>query len=423
MEFYFKSISFSLVCHKNMKEMTIVAPLLKVRTAPSTSQFARHHKKVMKGNFAAAEAVKLSRVGFVPAYPITPQTSIVERISEMTSLGEMDAIYVNMESEHSVFSAAMGAALGGTRVFAATAGQGLFYAHEVLHAIAHLRLPMVVCNVGRPSIPWNIWSDQSDSLAQRDTGWVQYYGESSQEVMDTIIQSYLLSETLNIPVMVVLDAFYQSHTSENVWVPEQDLVDEFLPPPKPRDMQIDMQTPRAFGGMVPPAYYDKLNYNYWKDINKVESLSETIAGEFANRFGRYYGNVEAVNIGKQTRVVLVTISSITSTARGVIHKYPHVGLLKLRLFKPFPQQAVLDALRDLPEEAVLALVERNFLGDREGALMMEMKRALYGADRAYRMYDFYTGLGGKDVPPVTIEKIIHRALHAPLPVNWIDFEK
>lgn len=406
-----------------MKEATVDMQMPELENKSLVSAFSRHHKKVMKGNFAAAEAARLCRVGFIPAYPITPQTTIVERLSEMVSQGELDAKYVNMDSEHSAFAAAMGGAIGGARVFTATAGQGLFYAHEVLHAIAHFRLPMVICNVGRPSIPWNIWSDQSDSLSQRDTGWIQFYGESSQEVLDTIIQSYLLSETLNIPVMVVLDAFYQSHTSENVWVPEQELVDEFLPKSRKRDMELDFLHPKSFGGMVPPAHYDKLNFNFWKDVNKVESLSETIAEEFAHRFGRHYGNVETVNIGKQTKVVLVTLSSITSTARGVIKKYPHVGLLKLRLFKPFPQQSVMEALRHLPKDAVLAVVERNFMGDREGALMMEMKRALYDADRKFKMYDFYTGLGGKDVPPVTIERIIHRALHEPQPVNWIDFEK
>lgn len=385
------------------------------------SEFPRHQERIMKGNYAAAEAARLCRVGFVPAYPITPQTTIVERLSEMVSNGEMDATYVNMDSEHSVFAAAMGAALGGERVFTATAGQGLFYAHEVLQAISHFRLPMVMCNVGRPSIPWNIWSDQSDSLSQRDTGWIQYYGESSQEVLDTIIQAYLLSEQLNIPVMVVLDAFYQSHTSENIWIPEQDLVDEFLPPRRTAEMSIDLAQPKAFGGLVPPEHYYKFNYNSWKDVNKVESLSAKIAGRFAGHFGRKYGNVEAVNIGPQTSLVLVTISSITTTARGVIRKYPDVGLLKIRLFKPFPKASVLDALKNLPENAILANVERNFLGDREGAIQQEMKRALYGS-RNLRMLDFYAGVGGKDVPPLTIEKIIYRATHSPEDINWIDVD-
>lgn len=401
---------------------TIMIDEPKTTTAPAaeeTPRYRRHQERILKGNFAAAEAARLCRVGFVPAYPITPQTTIVERLSEMVAGGELDATYINMDSEHSVFAAAMGAALGGERVFTATAGQGLFYAHEVLQAIAHFRLPMVMCNVGRPSIPWNIWSDQSDSLSQRDAGWIQFYGESSQEVLDTIIMSYLLSEQLNIPVMVVLDAFYQSHTSENIWAPDQELVDEFLPPRRPGAMRIDLGHPRAFGGLVPPEHYFKFNYNWWKDAQKVEALSDEIAGRFARHFGRAYGNVEAVNIGPHTRLVLVAVSSITTTARGVIRKYPDVGLLKLRLFRPFPKASVLKALESLPEDAVLANVERNFLGDAEGAIQQEMKRALYGS-RNFRMLDFYAGVGGKDVPPLTIEKIIYRAKNEPKDFNWID---
>ncbi len=382
--------------------------------------YPRHTEKIMKGNYAAAEAAKLCRTGFIPAYPITPQTTIVEQLSDMTARGEMDAGYINMDSEHSVFAAAMGAALGGERVFTATAGQGLFYAHEVLHAIAHFRLPMVVCNVGRPSIPWNIWSDQSDSLSQRDTGWVQLYGESSQEVLDTIIMSYILAEKLDIPVMVVLDAFYQSHTSENVWIPDQDLVDEFLPAKKRKGNEIDGESPKSYGGLVPPEHYGKFNYSFWKAINKVEDLVTEIGQEFEDKFGRSYGPVETVNIGPETKMVFVTVSSITSTVRGVIKKYPEIGLIKLRLVKPFPKKSFLKAIEPLNDDVKLIVTERNFMGDNEGALMQELKRALYG-ERNLKMYDFYVGLGGKDIPPVTIEKVIHRAKTNPKDVNWIGF--
>ena len=382
--------------------------------------FPRHTQKIMKGNFAAAEAAKLCRAGFIPAYPITPQTTIVEQLADKVAKGEMDATYVNMDSEHSVFAAAMGASLAGERVFTATSGQGLFYAHEVLHAIAHFRLPVVICNVGRPSIPWNIWSDQTDSISQRDTGWIQFYGESSQEVLDSVIQAYVIAETLNIPVMVVLDAFYQSHTSENIWVPDQDLVNEFLPPRKLTGGEIDGENPKAVGGLVPPEHYETFNYRYWNDINKTEELTIEIGEKFGKHFGRYYKPVEAVNIGSQTKMVLVTISSITTTARGVIKHHPDVGLLKLRLFKPFPKNSVLEVLKDLPEDAKIVAVERNFLGDKEGAIIGELRRALYGTN--YNLFDVYTGLGGKDVPPVTIEKIIYAMQNNPKPVTWIDFE-
>ena len=383
-------------------------------------KYPRHTQRIMKGNYAAAEAAKLCRVGFIPAYPITPQTTIVEELSNKVAKKEMDAAYVNMDSEHSVFAAAMGAAIAGERVFTATSGQGLFYAHEVLHAIAHFRLPIVICNVGRPSIPWNIWSDQTDSLAQRDTGWIQIYGESAQEVLDTVIQSYIISEKLDVPVMVVLDAFYQSHTSENIWIPDQDLVDEFLPPKRLNGSEVDVDHPKAIGGLVPPEHYETFNYRYWTDINQVEDLTNETGEKFGNTFGRNYNAVEAVNIGPQTKMVLVSISSIITTIRGVIKSHPEVGLLKLRLVKPFPKKSLLETLKDLPEDTMIVNIERNFLGDSEGALIQEMKRALYG--KGYKLYDVYTGLGGKDVPPITIEKIIYAMNDNPEPITWIDFE-
>ncbi len=394
---------------------------MEVKTEEKVKQlFPRHIQKIMKGNFAAAEAAKLCRAGFIPAYPITPQTTIVEELASKVARGELDATYVNMDSEHSVFAAAMGASLAGERVFTATSGQGLFYAHEVLHAIAHFRLPVVICNVGRPSIPWNIWSDQTDSISQRDTGWIQFYGESSQEVLDSVIQAYVIAESLNIPVMVVLDAFYQSHTSENIWVPDQDLVDEFLPPRKLTGGEIDGVNPKAVGGLVPPEHYETFNYRYWNDINKTEELTIETGEKFGKHFGRYYTPVEAVNIGPHTKMVLVSISSISTTIRGVIKHHPDVGLLKLRLFKPFPKNSVLEALKGLPENAKIVAVERNFLGDKEGAILGELRRALYGTN--FNLYDVYTGLGGKDVPPLTIEKIIYAMENNPEPVTWIDFE-
>ncbi len=394
---------------------------IKTANENTTVKYPRHTQKIMKGNFAAAEAAKLARAGFIPAYPITPQTTIVEELSDKVARGEMDAEYVNMDSEHSVFAAAMGAALSGERVFTATSGQGLFYAHEVLHAIAHFRLPMVVCNVGRPSIPWNIWSDQTDSLAQRDTGWVQFYGESSQEVLDSVIQAYIIAEELDLPVFVVLDAFYQSHTSENVWVPEQSLVDEFLPPKKLKGYEVTGDQPKAVGGLVQPEHYGKFNYEYWIDINRVENLTNELGKKFGEHFGREYSAIEAVNIGPHTKMVLVTISSITTTARGVIKQHPEVGLLKLRLFHPFPKKSVLEAIKDLPDDAVFVTIERNFMGDKFGAINQELRRAFYG-EKFYKLYDVYTGQGGKDVPPITIERIIHRIKNDPQEVVWIDIE-
>jgi pyruvate/2-oxoacid:ferredoxin oxidoreductase alpha subunit len=379
-----------------------------------------HVQKVLKGNFAAAEAARLCRAGFIPAYPITPQTTIIEELSDMVASKRMDATYINMDSEHSVFAAAKGAAIAGERVFTATSGQGLFYSHEVLHAIAHFRLPMVVCNVGRPSIPWNIWSDQSDSLSQRDTGWIQIYGESSQEVLDSIIIGYRITEKLNIPVMIVLDAFYQSHTSENMWIPSDKLVDDFLPPKAFVGNEIDTKNPKSFGGLVATDHYDKFNYNFWKDLNKVEGLVEEIGEEFEKQFGRKFASVEAININSKTKMILTTMSTITTTARGVLDAHPEVGILKIRLIRPFPKQSIINALKVISKDCMIVNIDRNYLGATEGALMQEMKRALYGIP--YKMCCVYAGLGGRDVSPETIEKIITESFEDPKEIRWIDVE-
>jgi pyruvate/2-oxoacid:ferredoxin oxidoreductase alpha subunit len=398
--------------------MTTTDSILKQNPSGASVQ-ARHTKKVMKGNIAAAEAVRLSRVSFVTAYPITPQTTIIEEIASMIARGDSDAVSVNMESEHSVFAALMGASIVGERVFTATSGQGLLYAHEVLHAIAHMRLPIVACNVGRPSFPWNIWADQSDSISQRDTGWVQYYCESSQEVLDTVLQSYKLSEKLGLPVMVVLDAFYLSHTSENVYIPDQDLADTFLPARRITENQVDLNHPKAFGGLVDPSLYDTYNRQYWDAIHKVEAETIATGREFGELFGREYGAVEAVNIHSGTKRILVTMATITTTARQVIEQHPDVGLLKIRLFKPFPKKSVLDVLEMADEDCTIINIDRNFLGDHEGAVMQEMKRALYG--RPFKIFGIYAGLGGRDVPPETIERILKIDFESPQTeeVHWI----
>lgn len=384
-------------------------------------KYPRHYQKVLKGNYAASEGAALCHATVIPAYPITPQTSIIEELSARVAANKLDATFINMDSEHSVFAAAMGAALAGERVFTATSGQGLFYAHELLHAIAHFRLPIVICNVGRPSIPWNIWSDQSDSISQRDTGWIQLYGESSQEVLDGIIQSYRISEELNLPVIMVLDAFYQSHTSENVWVPDADLVDEYLLPKKLNGSEIDVKNPKSFGGLVSPDNYGNFNHGYWKDVIKVEDLTNKIGKEFKEHFGRDYGAIEAVNINKGTKQILVTLSTITTTARGVIKSHPEVGLLKIRLFKPFPRKSIVELFSKVKinkDKCKIITIDRNFLGDSEGALMQEMRRALYG--EKYILQGIYAGLGGRDVPPTTIENIIETCKTNNDEIIWID---
>jgi pyruvate/2-oxoacid:ferredoxin oxidoreductase alpha subunit len=188
-------------------------------------------KRVIEGSHAVAEAVRLARVQVISAYPITPQTHIVEILSEYCANGTMNARFLRVESEHSALAALIGAQSCGVRTFTATASQGLALMHELLHWTSGARLPIVMAEVNRALAPgWNIWTDQTDSLAQRDTGWIQMYCEDSQEVLDSMLQAYRLAERVYLPVMVVLDAFYLSHTFEPVDVPTQEEVDRFLPP-------------------------------------------------------------------------------------------------------------------------------------------------------------------------------------------------
>ena len=217
-------------------------------------------RKLLKGNHAVSHGVKLGRAQVISAYPITPQTSIVEELSEMCATGELDARFIKVESEHSAMAALLGAATAGVRTFTATSGNGLLYMHEVLHWIAGARLPVVLANVNRAvSGTWNIWADQTDSLSQRDTGWVQIYCESNQEVLDSVIMAFKLAEKILLPVMIAYDAFFLSHTSEIVDVPEPGEVDAFLPPFNP-PVRLDLDDPRMFGGLAGTDMFYELRY-------------------------------------------------------------------------------------------------------------------------------------------------------------------
>ena len=216
-------------------------------------------RKVMEGNHAISYGVKASNVEVISAYPITPQTQIVERLSEMCATGELDSQFIKVESEHSAMAAVIGSAAAGARSFTATSSHGLLLMHEMLHWAVGARLPIVMANVNRAvGPPWNIWTDQNDSLSQRDTGWLQIYCESNQEVFDTSLQSYKIAETIDMPVMLVLDAFFLSHTCEIVDVFEGDEGLKYLPPPKYREV-LDTSNPKAYGNLTDTGQYHLLS--------------------------------------------------------------------------------------------------------------------------------------------------------------------
>ena len=219
-------------------------------------------KQVISGNHAVSYGVMLARAQVISAYPITPQTQIVEMLSELCASGQLKAKFIKVESEHSAMAACIGASITGARTFTATSSQGLALMHELIHWAANARLPIVLADVNRAMGPgWSIWTDQNDSLSQRDTGWLQFYCESNQEVIDTIIQAFKIAETVYLPVMVVLDAFFLSHTSEPVEIPPVKLVDKYLPSFKP-DIKMDIKSSHAFGGVTTPEYNFALKYKF-----------------------------------------------------------------------------------------------------------------------------------------------------------------
>jgi pyruvate/2-oxoacid:ferredoxin oxidoreductase alpha subunit len=362
-------------------------------------------KQVLEGSHAVAEAVRLAKVQVMSAYPITPQTHIVEALSEFCADGTMDARFLCVESEHSAMAAVIGAANGGVRTFTATSSQGLALMHELLHWASAGRLPIVMAEVNRALAPgWNIWMDQTDSLAQRDTGWIQFYCEDGQDVFDTTLQAFRLAEIVNLPVMVVLDAFFLSHTFEPVDIPDQDAVDRFLPPFSPR-FSLDTANPYAIGQMASPAVYMEMRHNIQMAMEQVQDRFVKVEDEFEAIFGRKYGPVEAVECD-DAKIIMVVTGTAASTCRHVISdlrlKGEKVGMLKLKMFRPFPTDLI---RRILGPAYKVAVIDRNFSFGVSGIFAQEVRSALYNSDKHPPVFGYIAGLGGRDVTPEIIEKI------------------
>jgi pyruvate/2-oxoacid:ferredoxin oxidoreductase alpha subunit len=371
-------------------------------------------KKVIMGNHAVSWGVKLARAEVIAAYPITPQTQVVEALSEMVGDGSLHARFIPVESEHSAMAACIGASSAGVRTFTATSAQGLALMHEVLHWAAGARLPIVMANINRAMAPgWTVWTDQNDSLSQRDTGWIQFYCESNQEVLDTTIQSFKLAETVDLPVMIVLDAFYLSHTSEPVDIPEQAAVDAFLPKRNAR-LKLDIEDPHAFGALAPPNIYMEIRKRQQEAMDQAHGVFDEVEAEWDKRFGRRYGAIEEYRT-EGADAILVTSGTVTSTARYVVdqrrEKGEAVGLLKVKMFRPFPTERLRRALAGRKSVAVL---DRNISPGHGGIFAEEIRAALYDVELTRRpaIYGYIIGLGGRDVTPAVIEECLDRTREA-----------
>jgi pyruvate/2-oxoacid:ferredoxin oxidoreductase alpha subunit len=367
-------------------------------------------KKVIMGNHAVSWGVRLARAEVIAAYPITPQTQVVEELSEMCADGSLPARFIKVESEHSAMAACIGASATGARTFTATSSQGLALMHEMLHWAAGGRLPVVMADINRALAPgWNVWTDQNDSLSQRDTGWIQLYCESNQEVLDTTIQAFKLAETVDLPVMIVLDAFYLSHTYEPVDIPSAEDVDAFLPKRVTR-YKLDTNEPHSFGALSPPSVYMEMRLRQQEAMARALTVAQEVDEEWGQRFGRRYGLLERYH-ADDAELVLVTSGTITSTARYVVDqlraKGEKVGLVKARMFRPFPTAAWRNALAGVPHVAVL---DRNISPGHSGIFAEEIRAALYDLPTEKRpaIHGYIVGLGGRDVRPETIIDCIDR---------------
>jgi len=367
-------------------------------------------KQVMMGTEAAAVAAKLARVQVVSAYPITPQTVIVESLADIIARGDLKARYMPMESEHSSMASCVGASMVGARAFIASSSQGLVYMHEMLHYAAGARVPIVMVNCNRAlAPPWNLYCDHTDSLAQRDTGWIQYYCADAQDVLDAVLIAYRVAEEALLPIMINMDAFYLTHTSEVLDVPDQGAVDAFLPPYQP-ESKLDVNDPRTFGNVCGADLYTSIKYKRHCDALSVEKLWDRTAAEFHDRLGRSHPSVETYRT-EDADVCLIGIGSSAGAMRLAADRLREEGLkagsLRLALFRPFPAEG----LRRATESAKhVIVIDRDVSTGAEGIVAQEVKAALFGKRGDVKFTGFVAGIGGNDVTVDTIIPLVRQAI-------------
>jgi pyruvate/2-oxoacid:ferredoxin oxidoreductase alpha subunit len=365
--------------------------------------------QILDGNQAAAVAAKLSRVQVVAAYPITPQTPLTEQLSQYIEQGDLRAEYVAVESEHSAMAVCTSASLVGARAFTATSSHGLAYMHEMLHWAAGARLPIVLACVNRAiGAPWNVLNDQQDSISQRDTGWIQIYCRNNQEIMDTIIQAYRIAESVYVPVMVCYDGYILSHTEMPVDVPGQNDVDSYLPSYKPHTV-LDPANPKNYNlvTLANPRIgvdgklchgYMELRFLLQEALRKSRQTILDAGKEFNQVFGRDYEKLFWEDRNEDADITIVAMGSLASEAiiaADLLREEGHrVGVLGLRVFRPFPKADVVQALR---KSKLIVVFDKNISYGSEGATCSEIKSALYGTYINAAVRNFIVGLGGRDI--------------------------
>ena len=364
-------------------------------------------------NHIAGYAAKAARVKVVAAYPITPQTTVVEKIADFVESGEMDAEYIRVESEHSAMVACIGAAAAGVRTFTATSSHGLALMHEALHWASGSRLPIVMAVVNRAmGAPWSIWPDFSDSLSQRDTGWMQFYCADNQEVFDTIIQAYKLceNEQVFLPAMICLEGFILSHTTAPANIPNQEEVDAFLPAYKSGWM-LDVDRPYSHANLVSPEYYMEFRYMIQEAMENAKQLIPKVDKEYGKQFGREYGGMIEKYKCDGADLVMLTMGTMGSEARLTVDKLRNegykVGSARVRVYRPYPVEEILKLAKNVQ---MISTIDRHISFGMEGFLGSETKAALFNQKDRPMIASFIAGLGGRDVTADSIERMAQKSL-------------
>jgi len=365
-----------------------------------------------EASFAIAEAVKMANIDVTSAYPITPQTHIVERLAQLIADGELDADYIPVESEHSAMSGCLGASATGARTFTATAGQGLELMHEVLYVASSMRLPIVmsVCNRAISS-PLSIWGDHSDAMAVRDTGWIQIFAENAQQAFDLTLYAFRIAEdpAVLLPTMIHIDGFHLSHVIEPVLLPEQEEVNKFLPKYHPR-YTLNPNKPLTMGDFATPELYTEAKKA--QDAALRDSIKVILQAwrEFGGIFGRDYSPVETYR-ADDADALLLTMGSFSEVAMGAIDKLREagekVGLVRLRLWRPFPFHEFRQAVS---QTKLLIVLDRAISFGGPGPVCSEVQAALYHLEKKPKIIGFIAGLGGRDISGEGFQDMIHRGM-------------
>lgn len=381
--------------------------------------------KQIEGSYAVADVVAMCRPNVISAYPITPQTHIVEGLALIVDEGRLEAEFVNVESEFSAASVVLGASAAGARAYTATTSQGLLLMSEVIYCIAGMRLPVVLTCANRAiSAPLSIWNDQQDSMALRDAGWIQLHAEDNQEAADLHIQAFKIAEQAYLPVMVCMDGFILTHAFEPVDLPDPKEVDAFLPPFQPTNI-VDPRWPRGIGLFADPRFYMETRYILHRAMEKSETTIKKVSSDFAKKFGRDSGGFLKTYNLKGADLVIVSMGSVVGTIKDLIDQLKeegkNVGLLQLCSYRPFPRKEIYNVLKDKMNIVVL---EKSISLGRGGILASDVRWSFPRAEKKDRnISSFIAGLGGRNITQDDLRYMVEKVEKETVELEFLGLNK